>query len=100
MFFLLRGLFYVGFVPLWEGFDGWGHYAVVQNLATSGRFLVSPSDLVSREVQTSLELPPWVGAAVRHDAYGELPGIERPNREQKLGSMPARWTGEPAIGGA
>src|SRR5207302_3572000 len=36
---------------------------------------------------------------VRHDAYWQLPGIERLNLEQKLRSMPAQWTREPAIGG-
>jgi len=100
MLFLLRGLFYVSYVPLWEGFDEWGHYAVVQDVATGGRALASPSDVVSREVQTSLELTPWVGAAVRHDAFWQLPEIERTSREQKLRSIPVEWTREPAIGGA
>ena len=56
--FLVRGLFYVSFVPLWEGFDEWAHYAVLQNIATSGHLLIGTADPVSREVQASLQLAP------------------------------------------
>jgi 4-amino-4-deoxy-L-arabinose transferase-like glycosyltransferase len=100
MFFLLRGLFYISFTPLWEGFDEWSHYAVVQNMATGGRLLIGRDDPVSREVQASLELAPWVGAPVRNDAYWQLPDTDRAKREQRLRSIPAQWTREPAIGGA
>ena len=100
MFFFVRGLFYVSFVPLWEGFDEWAHYAVVQNLATGGRVLISRSDRVSREVQASLELAPSVDATVKNDAWWQLPDIDRISREQKLRSIPAEWTREPAAGGA
>ena len=30
--FVLRGVFYCNLIPLWEGFDEWGHYAFVEHL--------------------------------------------------------------------
>src|SRR6266852_4219453 len=98
MLFLVRGLFYISFVPLWEGFDEWSHYAVVQNLAIGGRLLGNRGDHISREVQASLELAPWTGATVKNDAYWRLPDIDRASREQRLRSIPVQWTREPATG--
>src|SRR5262245_24858905 len=92
--FLLRGLFYISFVPLWEGFDEWSHYAVAQNMATTGRPLISANDPVSREVQASLELAPmpWQFIRLKHDGYWRLPEAERADRERRLRSLPAQWT--------
>lgn len=104
--FLVRGLFYISFVPLWEGFDEWAHYAVIQNLAAGGRALINRGDRVSREVQASLELAPtaWklsgVDTAIKYDAWWQLPGAGRTAREQELRSLPARWARESAIGDA
>src|SRR5258706_5725895 len=99
--FLVRGLFYVSFVPLWEGFDEWSHYAVLQNMATTGRLLIGANDRVSREVQASLELAPmpWQASGLKHDGYWRLAEAERKDREQKLRSLPAAWAREPAEGG-
>src|SRR5258706_12873316 len=82
--FLARGLFYVSFVPLWEGFDEWSHYAVLQNMAASGRLLIGANDPVSREVQASLELAPmpWQVSGLKHDGYWRLPEAERKKRER------------------
>src|SRR5258708_950963 len=102
LIFLIRGLFYISFIPLWEGFDEWAHYARLQNVATSGRALASPTDRVSREVQASLELAPmpWQGTGgLKHDDYWRLPEGERKAREEKLCSLPAQWAGDPAPGG-
>src|SRR6266487_3991068 len=98
LIFLLCGLFYVSFVPLWEGFDEWSHYAVAQNMATSGRLLIGAGDSVSREVQASLALAPmhWQFAGLTHDGYWRLSVAERKDREQKLRSLPAQWQREPA----
>jgi hypothetical protein len=88
--FVIRGLFYVSFVPLWEGFDEWSHYAVLQNIATSGRLLIGGDDPVSHEVQASLELAPmlWKVSGMKHDGYWRLPEAERKERERKLRSLP------------
>src|SRR5262249_9868531 len=101
LIFLLRGLFYVSFVPLWEGFDEWSHYAVAQNMATSGRLLIGANDPVSREVQASLDLAPmhWQFAGLKHDGYWRLPEAERGERGRKLQSLPPQWQREPAKNG-
>src|SRR5215510_4735909 len=101
LIFLLRGLFYVSFVPLWEGFDEWSHYAVAQNMATSGRLLIGARDPVSHEVQASLELAPmhWQFAGLKHEDYWRLPETERKDRVRKLRSLPAGWQREPAKAG-
>src|SRR5713226_7761435 len=90
--FLFRGLFYVSFVPLWEGFDEWSHYAVLQNIAISGRLLIGANDPVSREVQASLELAPvpWQFTGLKHDSYWRLAEAERKDRARKLRSLPAQ----------
>jgi 4-amino-4-deoxy-L-arabinose transferase-like glycosyltransferase len=99
--FLARGLFYISFVPMWEGFDEWSHYAVLQNMAAGGRLLPRVDDKVSREVQASLALAPMPGRSIgtRHDLYWQLPEQERREREQALRSLPAAWARMPAEGG-
>src|SRR5437867_3610537 len=69
--FLIRGVFYVSSVPLWEGFDEWAHYATLQNIATGGGALIKVTDPVSREVQASLELAPapWLVNGLKQDDY-------------------------------
>ena len=101
--FLVRGAFYVNLLPLWEGFDEWSHYAVVQNLASSGAFLPDRHASISREVQESLSLIPWQpglpDAKARHDAYWQLPGEQRAIRERQLTSLPPELAVQPAAGG-
>jgi hypothetical protein len=101
--FLIRGVFYASVLPLWEGFDEWAHYSVVQNLAIGGPALFSRDDSVSHEVQAALELAPWQpgapDAGAKHAVYWRLPEQERSDRERKLRSIPVEWAREPAIGG-
>jgi 4-amino-4-deoxy-L-arabinose transferase-like glycosyltransferase len=99
LLFVVRGLFYISFVPLWEGLDEWAHYAVVQIVATRGSLLVSRNDRVSRAIQTSLETAPWVDG-VRQDSYWRLSDLDRSGREERLRSMPPEWAREPAADGA
>ncbi len=96
LIFIARGIFYISYLPLWEGFDEWAHYAVVQNIATTGRLLPSATDKVSREVQASLELTPmpWQVPGLKHDDYWRLAEAERQSREEKLRSIPAQWARE------
>src|SRR5260370_195927 len=89
LLFLIRGVFYISVIPLWEGFDEWAHYARLQNVAATGRAVASTTDRVSREVQASLELAPmpWqVIVGLKHDDYWRLPEAERKAREAKLRS--------------
>ena len=88
---------------MWEGFDEWAHYAVVQGIATYGRLLPDRTERVSREVEASLELAPWrpgdKDAAAQHSAYWRLSDIERARRDQQLRATPLEWAHEPAIHG-
>ena len=99
LLFLIRGIFYISFIPLWEGFDEWAHYAVIQNIAATGGALPSPTGKVSREVQASLELTPmhWQATGLTHDDYWRLPESERKAREEKLRSIPAQWARERGV---
>jgi hypothetical protein len=86
-------------VPLWEGFDEWAHYAVVQNLATRGHLLAGRSDYISGEVGTSLELAPGhrdgAQGGVTHDVYWQMPDADRSVWEQKLRALAAQSSKEP-----
>ncbi len=48
--FVARGLFYCSFQPLWEGYDEWSHFAVIERLATHGGWLVDRDAPVSVEI--------------------------------------------------
>jgi len=74
LFFLIRGLFYVRAIPIWEGFDEWAHYAYLQSMALG----VAPHGPVSREVQASLShiwLGNWNFLTVRNWRYHTVAAI-------------------------
>jgi Dolichyl-phosphate-mannose-protein mannosyltransferase len=97
--FILRGFFYCSFLPLWEGYDEWAHFAYVERLATSGRLLADRSEPVSRRVQASMQLVPmpWGTAkpAISEDEYWRLPPAERAARVQQLRAIPLAWSSQP-----
>ena len=97
--FIVRGLFYISFVPLWEGLDEWGHYAILQIIATRGHLVVGRDERISSEIQTSLKLAPWVDGEIRQDSYWLLSDVDRTRREEALRSMPPEWAREPAVDG-
>jgi len=97
--FVVRGLFYAAFIPLWEGFDEWAHYAVIQRLALGKQLLVARGERVSREVDASLQLAPSIYGSLSRDTYWQLPESQRADYERNLRSIPVAWAGEPAIGG-
>src|ERR1035437_6719598 len=56
--FLARAFFYGAALPLWEGYDEWSHFAVVQRMAFRGEPLVSRFSQIPRDVAASLQLAP------------------------------------------
>ncbi len=99
--FLARGAFYSAFVPLWEGYDEWAHFAYVQRLAYGGSLPEPQRTRVSREVRESLGLTPLAWATVglpvsyeTHDTYWRLPPAEREARRSRLMSLPREWARE------
>ena len=53
--FLVRGAFYSRFIPLWEGYDEWSHYAFLEHFRFHGGALPLSSDGVSEEIRQSVE---------------------------------------------
>ncbi len=100
--FLARGAFYCGLLPLWEGFDEWAHFAVVQNMATRNVWSVDRLDPVSLEVLESLRLAPkpWsverdaAADSIFYDDFWRLPAPERLSIEARLRSLPAERSRE------
>lgn len=104
--FVARGLFYCSFLPLWEGYDEWAHFAHVERMATGGGLLVDREERVSREVQSSLGLAPvpwemreWPKPALTQDEYWLLAAGERAVREAEFRAMPRKWSQEAAVSG-
>lgn len=100
--FLVRGSFYATVLPLWEGFDEYGHFAVIQHTLSS-RSLPQTSDPVPAEVEQSLKLAPlpWElrqtpPPSVTHDAYWRLSRWDRARREAALARL--RDSGKPGSG--
>jgi hypothetical protein len=67
LFFLLRGAFYCQLIPLWEGYDEWGHYAFVEHLRLHQGSLPRTSDGVTEEIRHSVQSQP-----IRHEAADPL----------------------------
>ena len=105
--FLARGVFYCSLLPLWEGFDEWAHFAVVQSMATRNAWSVDRQDPVSREVLESLRLAPrpWgesrdaAAYSLPQDDFWRLPASERLSIESRLRSLSPEWSRQyPASG--
>src|ERR1035437_8306539 len=103
--FLARAFFYGAALPLWEGYDEWSHFAVVQRMAFRGEPLVSRFSQIPRDVAASLHLAPPLSHIPRtvaphphptpvswgdrypppppapYDRFGRTPPAERPRRE-------------------
>jgi hypothetical protein len=103
--FLARAWFYCAAVPLWEGYDEYSHFALIQYVFTHhGNFplgAIPPG--ISRAVSASRKLTP--GAWVIHDArngilsyedYFDLPTAERNSRRARLENIPLEWSRQEA----
>jgi Dolichyl-phosphate-mannose-protein mannosyltransferase len=65
--FLLIGAYYCRLIPLWEGFDEWGHYAFVEHLRLHHGALPRTTDRVTEEIRQSVQ-----SARIRHEASDPL----------------------------
>ena len=100
--FLVRGAFYCSMMPLWEGWDEYAHFAILQHWMESTT-LPQPENRISREIDESMRLAPlayelrWIGAPyLTHGQWWALPAAERADRERRLAALPAAWAREPA----
>jgi 4-amino-4-deoxy-L-arabinose transferase-like glycosyltransferase len=96
--FLVRGIFYSSFLPVWEGYDEFSHFAYVQQLVFPGTLPVINQTPVSKEVEESVRLTPlaWTlrnlpPPSATHDLYWMLPEEERKTRQERLRFMPRDW---------
>lgn len=102
--FLVRAAFYCAALPLWEGFDEWSHFGVVQRMAFRGEALVSRESPMPRNTAESIRVVPlpWemkdYGApTVTHDAFWKLPAEERASRDAAFRSIPPEWAREDSL---
>jgi hypothetical protein len=96
--FLARAFFYCAALPLWEGFDEWSHFGVVQRMAFRGEPLVSRESPLPRDVAASLELVPlpwelrgYAPPSATHDVFWRLDPAERARRESAFRAIPPAW---------
>jgi 4-amino-4-deoxy-L-arabinose transferase-like glycosyltransferase len=93
--FLARAIFYCAALPLWEGYDEYAHFAVVQRMALRGEPLVARDAPVGQDIALSLALAPvpWElrtlpPPSVTHDDFWRLPPAERARRESDFRAIP------------
>jgi len=89
--FLVRGAFYCNLIPLWEGFDEWGHYAFVEHLRLHPGTLPRTTDGVTEEIRQSVQTAP-----IRHGASDPMTLFEaqQPPLYYWILSVPNRiWIG-------
>ena len=103
--FLARGFFYCAALPIWEGYDEWAHFAVVERMAFHGEALVSRASPAPRDVAASLQLAPvaWecrylLPPSVTQDDFWRLPEAERARREAEFHAIPGAWAREDSSG--
>lgn len=99
--FIARALFYCSVVPMWEGFDEYAHFAMVQRIALRPGLPDFRTAAISRQVAASLELAPvpWIvrdpaRGWLSHDQFWQLPAEERARRSAELRALPAAWANE------
>ena len=104
--FLARLVFYSAMLPLWEGFDEWGHFAVIRAMAVRGEILAAKESPIPRDVEASLQLAPlpwdmrhYPRPYVTEDVYWSLPAETRQHRERQFQAIPAEWSRETSAGG-
>lgn len=95
--FFLRAAFYAVSYPVWEGYDEWSHYAVVERMALRHEVLVQRDGPVSPRIADSLKLAPvpWqlksaAPPAVTEDAFWRLSQAEREARQRTFETLPAQ----------
>ncbi|MDQ2900187.1 MAG: hypothetical protein M3Y07_10340, partial [Acidobacteriota bacterium] len=100
--FLIRGWFYAAFLPLWEGYDEYAHYAYVERIVRSTRPLVDRTEPVPADVSASLQLAPlpWelralAAPALTSDAFWKLSPEARAARVERLRGVGPLLSGAP-----
>lgn len=100
--FLMRGAFYCTMMPLWEGWDEYAHFAVLEHWVDHSA-LPRFDDPISRGIDESMRLAPladqlgWIGPPyLTHRQWWALPESEREDRRRRLDALPPAWARQPA----
>lgn len=101
--FVIRGFFYCTAFPIFEGFDEYGHFAVIQHIFLH-RDIPNPQTAdSSREIAESLTLVPvpWPlhdesKGFLSYEEYWRLSAEERSIRQVRLQGLPRSWSVEDA----
>ncbi len=93
--FFLRAGFYASVTPLWEGFDEFSHFSMIQYIAVHGSLPDPRTASSSEQVLRSLQLAPLSREVLRfspnlttHDDYWKLAATEREARRIQLHNLP------------
>ena len=94
---VVRMFFYASFLPLWEGFDEWAHFAVVRATA-QGAWLPRNGTRIGRDVEGALRTAPlpWTlrrlpPPSLTHDDFWQLPQGDRAARLAAFDSISPQW---------
>jgi hypothetical protein len=92
--FFAKLVFYCSFVPLWEGYDEFSHYAFVEHFAIT-HSLPNARNTLPGDLAESLKLAPvpwtirqWTTDWTSHDAFWHLPLDTRKVKERALKDLP------------
>ncbi len=99
--FLVRLWFYASILPLWEGYDETGHFAVIRVMALQGKLLVARDHPVSRDMELCFALAPipWSlnylpPPSVTQDVFWALPPEDQARREAAFRTIPHDWAAQ------
>jgi hypothetical protein len=101
--FVARALFYCTVFPLWEGFDEYGHVAVIQHIFYFRDIPDFRHTNTSRQIAESRGLvpAPWLlhddsKGLLSYEEYWQLSPNDRMVREARLRELPQLWATEVA----
>src|ERR1700680_1977891 len=101
--FVLRSIFYCTVFPIWEGFDEYSHFAVIQHIFFHHDIPDPRKANSSREIAESLRLvpAPWLihdsaHGLLSYEEYWQLRSAERAERVRRLSSIPITWATQDA----
>jgi len=104
--FLARSLFYSTAIPIWEGYDEYAHFALIQYVANHHGYFpmgaAAPNQ--SRAVTESRRLTPGAGILkddraeiLSYEQHFSLSAAQRQERRSRLENLPLAWSHEESL---
>jgi 4-amino-4-deoxy-L-arabinose transferase-like glycosyltransferase len=102
--FVLRGIFYCSAFPIYEGFDEYAHFAVIQHIFFHHDIPNPQLADSSRQIAESLKLVPvaWIirddaEGLLSYESYWRLSAADRLERQGRLRTLPPAWSSVDAV---